>query len=166
MQGPAFVGPPRGPPSGIVPKIALTMAIPVLGSTAAGSWLGAQLVYRSYQVLTSGLFWGAFNVYRERGDLASLMRGEGQTVGVSVSARPAKFPFDLYRPLLYPQPYIDLDVRPRGNGAGSITVVPSSSRGSGAPAESPTRTDPPPRGRRKAGRPPRYCHKHRRYDWC
>ncbi len=132
---------------------------------AAAPQIALQSVVSGYRLGTSGLFWASFNLYRERGDLLSIYRGEAQTVEVRPSARPARIPGGLlFGPVrFYPQPYFDIGIT--GKSSSGIDGV-SVSGGSGAPAEVPKRTNNPSSRRGVKGRRPRYCPKHRSYDWC
>lgn len=143
----------------------IAVGAPISGAVTAAA---PQLVARAYQLGTSGLFWALVNVYHERGDIASILRGEAQTIEVRPSLRPARFPGGLqYGAVkLYPQPYFNIGITAKG-GNGGKNGDSSTPGGSGAPAkDSPKRTQPSSVRKGRSRRAPRYCSKHRKFDWC
>jgi hypothetical protein len=149
--GPAFAG--TGP-----------LILPGILLSTVGPGIAARTVLWGYRLGTSGLFWSALNLYRERGDLLSIYRGEAQTIDWRLSGRPARLPSGLvYGPVSHwIQPYIHLDITPKGGSSGRGV---SDSSGSDAPAGSPQRINKSSRPRRHS-RGPRYCSQHRKFDWC
>ena len=75
-----------------VAKLAMLLALPlaggyVVGATRVGalvSWVGRSALAAPFRPQT----WAAYNVYQERGDLASLYRGEKQTLKTQWRIRP------------------------------------------------------------------------------
>lgn len=148
----------------------------VLGAGAAGmvgaggvlSSVGTRVVKTAYHLGTSRYFWLGMNIYQERGEIGSILRREPQTVSVRFSARPARLPMGLaYGPVrLYPQPYVDFGITPKG-GHGGQKGDSSTPSGSGAPTKvSPDRTKPSSARSRGRSRRPRHCPRHRGFDWC
>lgn len=135
-----------------------------LALSGAGPGIAARSVVWGYRLGTSGLFWAAVNLYQERGDLLSIYRGEAQTIDWRLSGRPARLPMGLnFGPVRHwIQPYIRLDVTPKGGSGGKGG---SDSGGSDAPAGSPQRINKSSR-KRSTPRGPRHCRKHRKFDWC
>ncbi len=140
------------------------LILPGVLLSGAAPGIALRSVVWGYRLGTSGLFWTAVNLYRERGDLLSIYRGEAQTIDWRLSGRPARLPGGLAygRVSLYPQPYFHLDITPKGGSGGKGG---SDSGGSDAPAGSPQRINKSSRTKRRS-RGPRYCRKHRKFDWC
>ena len=115
----------RVSPSGVnrvhwdnVAKLAMLFALPLAGGTALGTsaaavrgltWLGSRALSAPFRAST----WAAYNVYQERGDLASLLRGEKQTFDWQWRIRPLRLSkFSIAGDAVLPIPFPWLDLTP------------------------------------------------------